>query len=483
MEDKEEINVTNGDNVAREPTIGELFSYIQANMATKQDVEGIAARVSVLERSASEAATSIPFLGARGLGLGQQAQDQTPARNAVEESFYRDPLFLGTTVDRQTADPRRTQSAARQSILERNIQNSEDSAIQLQMQARQPPYDHIKLTSVHSLAQVIKFIDEAEKYQTQHRIKLPLPSLVSDTARDDIMTEDHKLTIAKFYNLSDLELFDLLQKKVKPGSPLEFSRKLDSHVDFVISKGYKPTPSDFKFFLQALRTYRQKFRKLFELLAKDNGENVPEMKNKDEGVIKIFLKKIPFEYGNRVWQTMRTPRCATLYEFLKKWDEVVNLHEEQHKGAVQLKQHFGGSDWFARNQGDKINAVAEESFPGDTRSGDPPAAQKEADSVDAAFPAPSDGEDIDGHDVDHWISVLSGTQPKPKEPYVCLSKLINGECKKPNCSYDHNEARLNEQRRRHVELCNEQLRKSTNKKPSVSLLQRPANEEPDDDSA
>eukprot|EP00600_Ochromonadales_sp_CCMP1393_P008039 CAMPEP_0174971608 /NCGR_PEP_ID=MMETSP0004_2-20121128/10112_1 /TAXON_ID=420556 /ORGANISM="Ochromonas sp., Strain CCMP1393" /LENGTH=41 /DNA_ID= /DNA_START= /DNA_END= /DNA_ORIENTATION= len=38
MEDKEEINVTNGVNVAREPTIGDIFSYMQANMATKQDV-------------------------------------------------------------------------------------------------------------------------------------------------------------------------------------------------------------------------------------------------------------------------------------------------------------------------------------------------------------------------------------------------------------------------------------------------------------
>jgi hypothetical protein len=46
MENKEEVNVTN-----REPTIGDIFSYMQANMATKQDVAVLDAAVESLERS------------------------------------------------------------------------------------------------------------------------------------------------------------------------------------------------------------------------------------------------------------------------------------------------------------------------------------------------------------------------------------------------------------------------------------------------
>mmetsp|Transcript_20767 Transcript_20767/g.34765 ORF Transcript_20767/g.34765 Transcript_20767/m.34765 type:complete len:488 (+) Transcript_20767:94-1557(+) len=487
MEDKEESFSSNRDNVARDPTMVEMLEAIRSMGATMDtlvtNVADLASRVSVLEQPAAQSSASAPFLGARGLGLGQQAQEQTPARNAVEESFYRDPLFLGATVDRQTVNPMRIRTAGRQSILERNIQHSEDAAVQLHMQARQPAYDHIKLSNVHSLAQVIKFVDEAEKYQTQHKVKLPLPSLITDTARDDIIPGAGGLTIKKFYELGDVELFKLLQEKIRPNSRLDFSTKLDGHVDFYLLKGYKPTPSDFKVFLQALRTYRQRFRKLYELLAQENESNIPPIKNKDDGVIKIFLRKIPFEYGNRVWQTMGTPQCSTVYDFFEKWDAVVNEHEQLHKGALKLKQHFGGSDWFARNQGDKINNIMGETFAEDFYGENSDVVDRDADSADAASSALSAGERIDGHDIDHWISVLSGAQPKPKETYVCLSKLINGECKKTGCTYDHNESRLNEQRRRHIELCGEQLKKSAERKSSVSLLQRSAEDEPKDESA
>jgi len=46
MENKEEVNVTN-----REPTIGDIFSYMQANMATKQDVAVLSAALESLGRS------------------------------------------------------------------------------------------------------------------------------------------------------------------------------------------------------------------------------------------------------------------------------------------------------------------------------------------------------------------------------------------------------------------------------------------------
>mmetsp|Transcript_20768 Transcript_20768/g.34771 ORF Transcript_20768/g.34771 Transcript_20768/m.34771 type:complete len:317 (+) Transcript_20768:94-1044(+) len=308
MEDKEESFSSNRDNVARDPTMVEMLEAIRSMGATMDtlvtNVADLASRVSVLEQPAAQSSASAPFLGARGLGLGQQAQEQTPARNAVEESFYRDPLFLGATVDRQTVNPMRIRTAGRQSILERNIQHSEDAAVQLHMQARQPAYDHIKL----SLAQVIKFVDEAEKYQTQHKVKLPLPSLITDTARDDIIPGAGGLTIKKFYELGDVELFKLLQEKIRPNSRLDFSTKLDGHVDFYLLKGYKPTPSDFKVFLQALRTYRQRFRKLYELLAQENESNIPPIKNKDDGVIKIFLRKIPF---GKPWEHPNVLQCMT----------------------------------------------------------------------------------------------------------------------------------------------------------------------------
>lgn len=450
-----------------------LSQITNALGAIRDDIAGLTSRVSAMEVHGSPGPAGINSL-------------RTPARDGVDESFFANQIFLGATADNAPNNQRRTQlptQAGRRSLLERNVRNTANSSITLTMQAKQPAYDHIKLSSANSVTQVFTFIDEAIKYQTQYGIKLPLPSLVEEVPRDHLIASEGGMNLTQFYELEDEALFKMLTKQIRPKTPLAFYDKLVKHIDFVIPKSYKPTPSDFKLFLGALRTYRHKFLKLFEVLAADNDANIPEVKNKDGGLLKAFLDKIPFEYGKRVYQTLKVTKFTEFHDFLKLWDAAIKKHETFHEGAVQLKECFGGSDWFARNQGGKINAIALENDSGSEAHTTATAGAPVADGAHTATDLADDDDDDDAAFVDHWISVLSDSSTKPKEPFVCLSKMVNGECKKPNCPYDHNEARLNEQRKRHVELCLEQLKKSSGRKSSVSVLQHTSKEAEGDDSA
>lgn len=388
----------------------------------------------------------------------------------VDESFFGKSLFMAGTAASRI--PQRTQAAAaqpRMSLLDRNVENTANSAVKLSMQATQPSFNKVKLTDADSVLQVLTFIDEAVQYQTQYGLRLQLPSLISAPARRRLMAGS-QLTPQKFFALDDPELFQLLEKQIRPQTQLTFAELLQKNVDFVIPKGYRPTPSDYKPFHASLLTYRHEFLRLFEILSKDNDENIPEIKNKEYGLLKVFIDKVPFEYGKRLFQCMRDKRFLDFYDFLKKWDAIVNEHEKFHRGALRLKECFGGTEWFARNQAAKINMI--ESSPMMVESG----------AKDGDLNADDDGYDS-GNEVDQLIAALSVPTNSSTPKLVCLAKLLYGECKKSDCRYDHNALRLNEQRKRHSDLCLEQLKQSSSNKSSISVLQHPAEEAAEEESA
>lgn len=64
----------------------------------------------------------------------------------------------------------------------------------------------------------------------------------------------------------------------------------------------------------ALLAFRTDFISIYELLAEDNDRNIPVCKNKEGGLLKIFLDKIPFEYGKRTFQSLATYKFKDRYK-------------------------------------------------------------------------------------------------------------------------------------------------------------------------
>jgi hypothetical protein len=245
--------------------------------------------------------------------------------------------------------PAPAERSRRTSLFERQADANERYAVTPVVQAIQPKYDHIRLSAV-TVSQTFKFFHEVNHYEMQVGVKLPVTTMVEDKVRELIIARNPELTETKFYQLKVKDLFRYVQDLIKPTTIVDFREKLERNIEFVMPKGYSPLPTDFHVFYNALLIYRARFRKVYELLAYDNEDNCPECTNKEGGLIRSFLNPIPFEYGTRVMVQMGSKRkFSEIHEFLTAFYKYVEIHREQNRAAVQLRQAFGGTEYKTTN--------------------------------------------------------------------------------------------------------------------------------------
>ena len=210
--------------------------------------------------------------------------------------------------------------------------------------ATEPPSTaslYLKRLTVVSLA---TFVFEYARYKSMYQWAPNINSLVDQPIVDVLIARNPGLTVARFYELTPPELLYILQKEVYPKTQLQFTQQLVDYVELHLPPGYKPSTSSFKPFYQALLQFKDAFLKAFEIMATNNAKNVPPMDAKDNGVLRVFLKKIPFRYGLNVYSTLEVKHFANLYQFLKSFFAVVQIHYEDCERARVVGQflYFDG---------------------------------------------------------------------------------------------------------------------------------------------
>lgn len=344
----------------------------------------------------------------------------------------------------------KTPKARRGSVLGRTTESAEKDSVRLVMQGQQPKFDHIFLKYT-SVKQIFQFWESANEYQIAYKIQLPLTTLVDKKIRARLLAKDRKLSERKYFALSNKSLYSKLKKLIQPNTRVEFQEKLEKNVEFNLRPNYKPTPSDFRPFYDALLEYRNDFLKVYELLAEDNEENVPECKNFDGGLISSFLKKIPFEYGNRLFKTLKNKETIkTIYEFLNQFYLTVEYHHDCHMQAVALLQAFGGTDWLTKKVDRAISNI--EDLDGDLNA------------IHEEYFGVYDESDAE---MDESLAAMQATPAK--DPLVCFTKLLHGTCSKADCKYSHKEDLVTKTRARYIEM----MSKLQSSPAKVSLLPRP----------
>jgi len=309
----------------------------------------------------------------------------------------------------------------RSTIFKSRTLSAEKSARQVVVHGTQPKYDHIMLDFL-TVRKIFAFWEAVNNYQKAHSIMLPLNTLIAEKVRYNLAARNG-LTDESFYDLTREQLYEYMTKYIRPSSRLEFSTKLSSNISFGGTLNYKPTAEYFRPFYEDLLAYKNLYTKVYELLAENNAANVPELKNKDGGLLKIFIEKIPFEYGTRVFQIINGTKFEDIYKFLSKFYGVVEEHHGYHLGAVQVRQAFGGTAYESKKIEHKVHAL-------------------ENVDEDPGF------EDVrpDAYDSDpEFESNLAALQQGPpnasanREPLACLSKMLHGTCTKKFCKYEHGE--------------------------------------------
>jgi hypothetical protein len=207
--------------------------------------------------------------------------------NARETRRTREHDYLNENFESKsnwTRDPRRT------TMYGESYRPSPASMYQLPSYTKiTPDYSHIKLPYLR-LDAAIEFTEHIKIYESMHGIKLPVPTLVTGSARNLIMSDpDYYMTLREYLALDHNDLLDRIQKLVKPCSKADFLIALRRRVPLSLPPGYKPDPANFRILYTAYLDYKTKWLTRYVYMCADNLHNIPECHDKDGGLINLFL--------------------------------------------------------------------------------------------------------------------------------------------------------------------------------------------------
>lgn len=193
---------------------------------------------------------------------------------------------------------------------------------------------------------VFNFFHKILLYKTATGLELEIALYISDEIRELLMSLYKGLTLEKFYDMSDSKLLTILQMESRPKTHIAFYNKLKGYTSFVdLPKNYEPTPLTFKLFYDGYITYKNRFIQMYDLMAEDNEINIPPLKNKEGGLIKLFLDKIPFSYGQQAYKSIvrandDKENFKDIKDFIHKLGVFVEEHYRKYEENKSIAEHF-----------------------------------------------------------------------------------------------------------------------------------------------
>jgi hypothetical protein len=246
----------------------------------------------------------------------------------------------------QSKAPSKKAATRRDSIINRVTAEADNVGDNVTLTRTAPSYADIKLEYL-TMSAIVKFIDAVNKYRIAYNIQLPVTTLVSDRVREQIIAHNKRMTSTQFYGMSSARLFRCVLTEAQPKSKIMFYRQMQRDVKFDIPAGYKPSSNNFRPLFDQLLIYKNKFILHFEVMADNNEANVPPLKDKEGGLIRLILDTIPFGYGRGAFRTMEQPTFDTIYDFWKLFLEILNEDFDVYEKSRIMTQRFSGTEYEA----------------------------------------------------------------------------------------------------------------------------------------
>jgi hypothetical protein len=319
-----------------------------------------------------------------------------------------------------------------------------------------PKYDHIKLEKL-TLKSVHKFMEQILAYTTAtNGLELPVATLVSQSVRDHLMSFYKGLTLDKFYGMKTSQLLTILQMESRPKSHIAFYEELKKQTPFTeLPKGYVPSALNFKIFYDAYILYKTNFIQYYDLMAEENEPNIPPNKNKEGGLIKLFIDRVPFNYGQTVFRSLvrannGKEQFRDIKDFIHKFGTVIEDHYKKYEENRTIQEHFvyshsSGSTGSSFNNGSsRFNN--NRSFTNSTynkfRNGSSLHHIDEHNGNDSNEDNP-DNEDNLQHNVDHDM-IPDANQPSDVD-YVQQEQQSNNNTEEEDAEENHNRQMFQDQ--------------------------------------
>lgn len=343
--------------------------------------------------------------------------------------------------------------------------------------AMQPDYSHIRLHNLQP-TNVLKFCKQVVNYGVTHNIRLDATALVSPRVRHELISRNRTLTEFSFGELSVEELFALLQQEIRPWNKLEFAELLSENTHLSLPGGFNLSTASFGQFYQKLQDYRQDFLQLYELIAEGAPFSIPKCNNKVGGLVRVFLSKLPSDYGQNCLASMDSDKFDSIHDFLDSFFILVEDQYRHFKDTQARELCYGNKQGrgsvaaaaqetprrtsHTRRSGADISMI-EPDVLGDSRGeaelplgaeaderNESDAGEESAELPESEDSVPEDVIDdaIDGadsvEDLDERLrtlqmvtktskSALEGSRPVGG----CFGKMLRGECSRKNCRYSH----------------------------------------------
>ena len=166
---------------------------------------------------------------------------------------------------------------------------------------------YIKLTYL-DVENVINFIDAYDKHKAMYpSSKVQVAGLLSDDIAVRVanwLYTHRKMKNASpssMYFVKNRRLIGYIERMVATRSPLHYIKEYKKAIKFHLKEGYKPSVQNFEPMFHALNTYKVDSVKVTAFMSKHcHPTYVPEINNKPDGWIHLFLSLMPNEIGQRI---------------------------------------------------------------------------------------------------------------------------------------------------------------------------------------
>jgi len=136
------------------------------------------------------------------------------------------------------------------------------------------------------------------------------------------------------------ELIRWLCACIRPVDKVEFIKALENNVFFRSKKDFVLTEKNHRDFYENIKMYNRDFCCLLDLLmdSLQEGQEAPPMTVKEGvGILSVYIKKIPCDYGWAVWTDMPTEKKYKKFsEFLTEFMKVCQRHRNLSEGTQKL---------------------------------------------------------------------------------------------------------------------------------------------------
>ncbi len=355
-EQPETVSVSGGNKVIDVELDGRRINiHRRRDSFTAKALPNTPFRPLTLPKSSVSSSQSTPLTDSNPSGVRFSTNESPPEPDSSPNPFdpSGDLAALGAILDNSSHFRSPGKSAKDDYIGRQTIQLDKYTTSYQPTYYKPEPEHNIYLASL-TLAAVIRFVDEVFEYQYRHGIRLRVGALIKTNVAQELIDRLEGLTLPVLLTLPTQLVFKALQLEICPSTSYEFYHRMESTIKFIIAvpnRGYRPSPGDFKPFYMALLNFRKQFQRAYDILsAYADTVVIPPFNTKRFGLIKLFLDKIPFDYGYRLHQSdlehrLTSKEISHIHQYLKVFYEHVTLHYETFRQVRIMGQHFGGSEY------------------------------------------------------------------------------------------------------------------------------------------